>query len=119
MNQIRLICKEGDRGSLKVLSSLCGSYVMEARTDEKIEFLDDTLVVIKNLRNDRCRIKLKGFKGSRPRSGVIVAPGRQATRTLREGLWESLDITLGPEEALTLRSGDWKAPHGAGQMGAV
>jgi hypothetical protein len=117
LNQIRLVCNEADRGSLKILSTFDKSETMEHKTDESIAFPDDHIVVIKNRRECACVVRLESIRlesGKR----FVLATSRQMTRTLKSKLDSEVDtscaIALGGGEALTIRTSAWRAPTGMG-----
>jgi hypothetical protein len=116
LNQIRLVCREGDRGSLHVKSTLDSTYKLDERTDEAISFTDSDLVVIKNVRESKCRV---GFETIRlPRAArMILRPSRQPTLTLMRREDSELRcaavIELGGGESVTISTSNFIARTGA------
>lgn len=109
--QVRLICKEGDRGSLHVKSTFDATEKMEHRTDESISFTDDDLVVIKNCREAPCTIGLESIR--LPDAGrIICRPSRQGSFTLTSKVASEIRckrvVKLGGGESLVMQSSQWK-----------
>ena len=117
LNQIRFVCNDADRGSLKVLSSFDKSEVMEHRTDESISFPDDHIVVVKNRRESTCVIRLETIRLSSGKR-FILAPSRQCTKQLLSKhdseVNTSIAIALGGGESVTIRSSAWRPHKGLG-----
>ena len=110
--QMRLKCKDGDRGSLHVKSTFDATEKMEHRTDESISFTDDDLVIIKNCRESPCEITLETIR--LPLSSRIVCrPSRAGTFTLvHKDVSEvrfSRTLALGGGESIVCQSSQWKA----------
>jgi hypothetical protein len=116
LNQLRLVCREGDRGSLHVKSTLDSTYKLDERTDESISFTDNDLVVIKNVRESKCRV---GFETIRlPRAArMVLRPSRQAALTLTSREDSEIRckavIELGGGESITISTSNFIARTGA------
>lgn len=116
-NQLRLICKEGDRGSLHVKSTLDGTYKMDAKTDDSISFTDADLVVVKNVRETECLITLKAIRLPGD-TRAILRPSRGAHQVLLDKsvseIRSSTNIVLHGGESLTICSSNWAPQKGGG-----
>jgi hypothetical protein len=124
VNCIRLICREGDEGSLSIKSTIAATILLPNRLDENIDFDDQDVVVIKNERRDPTKIRLAQFN---PRRGVSqfanLTSSRHEGRTGRvqadgNGGNEVVDWILEGGEAVIIKAQGWRAPHGAGRSGA-
>lgn len=117
--QIRLICKEGDRGSLHVKSNLDSTYQLDHRTDEAISFTDQDLVAIQNKRESPCQITLQSVRLPDGRF-AILRPGRQPHQKLfsrEDSISRSeLKLTLGGGETLMLHTSLWAPRAGSGAV---
>lgn len=110
--QVRLVCKEGDRGSLHVKSTFDTTEKMEHRTDESISFTDDDLVIIKNCRESKCEIALETIR--LPDAGRIVCrPSRQGSFVLTSKVVSEVryqrKVCLGGGESIVMQSSRWRA----------
>jgi hypothetical protein len=123
MNCIRLICREGDEGSLSIKSTLAQTILLPNRLDENIDFDDQDLVIIKNERQDATKIRLAQFN---PRRGQAqhanLTSSRHENRSgriqaLDSGGDEVVDWILEGGEALIIKASTWRHPHGLGNMG--
>ena len=108
--QMRLLCKEGDRGSLHVKSTFDKTERMEHRTDESISFTDDDLVVIKNCRESPCEITLEAIR--MPDAGrILCSPSRQSAFMLTSKVASEIRYTrtlkVGGGESVVCRSAQW------------
>lgn len=123
MNTIRLICREGDEGSLSIKSTIAQSILLPNRTDEALDFDDEDIVIIKNERADATKIRLAQFNPRRgPAAYANLTSSRHESRAGRihaqgEGGQEVLDWILEGGEAVIIKSGVWKPPHGPGRSG--
>lgn len=110
--QMRLVCKDADRGSLHVKSSFDKTEKMEHRTDESISFTDDDLVIIKNCRESPCEITLEVIRLPLA-SRLICSPSRQSAFTLVHRDVSEIryrkTIRLGGGESLPCRTTQWKS----------
>lgn len=109
--QVRLVCKEADRGSLHVKSTFDKTERLEHRTDEAISFTDDDLVIIKNCREAPCKIELETVR--LPDAGRIVCrPTRSSAFTLASPVASEIrskhSLSLGGGESLVMQSSRWK-----------
>lgn len=109
--QVRLVCKEADRGSLHVKSTFDATEKMEHRTDESISFTDDDLVIIKNCRESACVIGLETIRLS-DGSRIVCRPSRQGSFVLTSRVASEVrcarKIALGGGESLVMSSSQWK-----------
>ena len=123
LNQIRLVCNDADRGSLHVKSTFDNTQKMEHRTDESISFPDDHIVIIKNMRESKCIIRLESIRLGEGKY-FIIRPSRQPVKKLftkRESeIRSSIAIALGGGESIVIQSSAWRSPqHGGVSVGAV
>lgn len=109
--QVRLVCKEADRGSLHVKSTFDKTEKLEHRTDEAISFTDDDLVIIKNCRESPCRIELETVRMP-DASRIVCRPSRSSAFTLTSKVASEIRckraIALGGGESLVMQSESWK-----------
>lgn len=108
---VRLKCADGDKGSLSVASTIDITFRMDTRTDELMRFTSHDVVVVKNRREDPCKVE---FVGDTIPSRVVLRPSRQAQSayTLRQG--ETLEFIMGGGESITLTSDAWMPQTGRG-----
>lgn len=110
--QVRLVCKEADRGSLHVKSTFDRTEKLEHRTDESISFTDDDLVIIKNCRESKCEIKLETIRLN-DASRIVCRPSRQSSFVLTSRVASEIrcsrKIALGGGESLVMSSSQWKS----------
>lgn len=109
-HSVRLKCKEGDPGSLVIRSTLAPSVRLDRKTDERIDFTDSDLIVICNKRSDPCKVTLSEYTIKRGNGSKLVCqPSRQRTFVLAVDSEQEVDIILGGDETLVLRSDAWRA----------
>lgn len=108
---VRLKCVEADKGSLSVMSTIDQTYRLDTRSDELVRFTSEDVVVIKNRREDPCKVE---FVGDTVPSRVVLRPSRQAQSayTLRAG--ETLEFIMGGGETITLTADSWIPQTGRG-----
>lgn len=123
MNCIRLICREGDEGSLSIKSTIGATILLPNRLDENIDFEDQDIVIIKNERQDATKIRLAQFD---PRKGQAqhanLSSSRHDSRSGRiqareSGGDEVIDWVLEGGEAVIIKANTWRHPHGVGRSG--
>lgn len=123
MNCIRLICREGDAGSLSIKSTIAQTVLLPNRLDENIDFGDTDIVVIKNERQDATKIRLAQFNPRKgPSTYAVLASSRHETRSgkitaLGSGGDEMVDWILEGGEAVIIKSALWTPPRGPGRSG--
>jgi hypothetical protein len=109
--QMRLVAKDGDRGSLHVKSTFDKTEKMEHRTDESISFTDDDLVIIKNCRESPCEITLETIRLPLPHR-IVCRPSRSSAFTLVHKdvseVRSAHTFRLGGGESLVCQSSQWK-----------
>lgn len=119
LNRVRLICTEGDRGSIHVKSNIDSTYKLDHKTDEDICFTDQDVVAIQNKRHDPCIITIKAIRLPDGRR-ALLRPSRQAHRSIVDpevsSIRHHVTLSLGGGETCVLTSSEFK-----GQMtgGAV
>jgi len=124
MNCIRLICREGDEGSLSIKSTIAQTILLPNRLDENIDFDDQDLVIIKNERSDTTKIRLAQFNPRRgPARYAQLSSSRHDARSgritaIETGGDESVDWILEGGEAVIIKASTWRHPHGVGRTGA-
>jgi hypothetical protein len=119
MNRVRLICKEGERHSLLIKSNLDATYRMESKTDEDIYFMDESVVVIQNKREEPCAISIEALRLPDGRRAVL-RPSRQAHRWIVDPevsqVHNRIDLVLGGTESCVLTSSEFKGRTGGGAV---
>lgn len=123
LNQIRLVCNDADRGSLHVKSTFEKTERMEHRTDESISFPDDHIVIIKNMRESKCVIRLESIRLGEGKY-FIVRPSRQPVKKIlskrMSEIGTSCALALGGGESVVIFSSAWTPQTGIGSnVGAV
>ncbi len=119
LNRVRIVCSDGDRGSIHIKSNLDATYKLDHKTDEDICFTDADVVAIQNKRHDSCRITFEAIRLPDGRR-ALLRPSRQAHRDIVDPEVSSIrcrvEIVLGGGETCMLTSSEFK-----GQMtgGAV
>jgi hypothetical protein len=117
LNRIRILCAEGDKGSIHVKSNIDSTYQLDHKTDEDICFTDQDVVAIQNKRHDPCRITLEAIRLPDGRR-ALLRPSRQAHVHLVDPevslIRNRIDIVLGGGESCVLTSSEFKGQVGGG-----
>lgn len=107
LNRVRLICNEGDKGSLHVKSNLDSTYKLDHRTDEDICFTDEDVVAIQNKRESPCTIIIEAIRLPDGRRAML-RPSRQPHISLVDPELSEIrnhcTLTLGGGETCMLTS---------------
>lgn len=122
LNRIRLLCSEGDRGSIHVKSNIDSTYQLEHRTDEDICFTDEDVVVIQNKREDPCTLTFEAIRLPDGRR-ALFRPSRQAHVNIVDPevspIHKSITLRLGGTESCVLTSSEFVGRTGGGSIGPV
>lgn len=115
MNSLRITCHVGDAKALRIQSTLGKTEFLDSLTDERVQWGRNDLLILKNLRDDPAKIKLKG---------LVMTDGDTVVRSSRKGvhlLAENVEIELIIDggEVLTFRSTLAQDPKGGGQRVAA
>jgi hypothetical protein len=117
LNRIRLICAEGDKGSIHVKSNIDATHRLDHKTDEDICFTDSDVVAIQNKREDACAITLEAIRLPDGRRAML-RPSRQPHVHLVDPEVSSvrcrIRIQLGGGETCVLTSSEFKGQAGGG-----
>lgn len=101
INKFRIEVLDGQTDAIKLLSTLDPTHSLTRRTDEECVIGKDDLVVLKNLGETPCKVRLTGHEHDRECGRTVFRPSRQSSFTLWDGkVWE---LILGPGESCPIR----------------
>lgn len=114
MNSLRLMFRSGEPDVISVRSTLSanGGYRLASKTDERIQWGRDDLVIVKNNAEHAVDITLKGERMQD--GGTIVRSSRKGARML--GPRDTAEMRVEGGEVLMIRSERAQNPKGPGAV---